>query len=577
MKSTIFIRPMRLIFFFLVALIFTSCNRDFPNILEHEYPSMSLSKAENKVLLIVVDGLRGEVLNDINPDNLRYIARKSLYTHTSISDFETEHAFTKERGLANIFTGVTSEKHRVESDDLSVINTNAYPTIFERLKRNYEGFSSTFFSSNSQATEYLGNKVDKSGILSSDEEVCTAVIESIEKGSDNLIIGHFSAPASVGNANGYESDNSMYIQSVHQFDKQVGEMVRSISKRPNVKAENWLVVVTSSIGGEVTATSSDITLYADGDRNTFTYIYSPKFTKRYLPKPSTEELPFIGNSLRLNYLSSGFDAVSARLADSKKLNFGNSDSFSFTFFFRNNRTTPMSNWPVFLSKRSAPDVGNGWHMGMHATNNSVFFALGGKTLWIPSIVTAKWYAITVVIDRVAGTMKMYSDGVQISTETISATLDLRNNTPLILGRVADTYGSNTADVNICNLQFYNKALSAQEVADNAGTVLLTPSSPLYENLLGYWPSYKDVDTRRLTDVTGKAGNLELTTRSTSQWSNVNQYVPFFKASIDNNIYLSVPNQVDISFFIYQWFGVLPKAEWSLDGKAWAPPYAIFEY
>src|SRR5690606_41203381 len=99
--------------------------------------------------------------------------------------------------------------------------------------------------------------------------------------------------------------------------------------------------------------------------------------------------------------------------------------------------------------------------------------------------------------------------------------------------------------------------------------------PFYNNLLGYWPAYNDVGSRTVTDVPGKAGNLTIVNEL--KWASFDEYVPYFRPEVNEGTFRLVPNQVDVPFFVYQWFGVLPKVDWRLDGQAWTPPYAVLEY
>ncbi|MBE8712792.1 LamG-like jellyroll fold domain-containing protein [Sphingobacterium hungaricum] len=556
----------------MLTLFQYSCNEDFPNILKEEYNNQEIGSSLNKVLIVVVDGVRGNAMTDIDPENMRKIARNSLYSHSSLGDFSSG-VFTKEKGLANIFMGVNSAKHLVTSD-LSTINSANYATIFEHLKSDYDGFNSNGYTTNSNVNTYLFKGIDVKETLTSDDEVIAKSKQAILADDTEMVVVHLSNIEKIGNENSFESTDPAYKSAILNFDAQMLDLVNTLETRPNYKNENWLVVITSSIGGSIAYVDpDDQTAYADNLRNTFTYFYSPRFTRKYQARPSTNSLPFVGAGLRLMLGSSGNNATSARLEDVTKMNFAPSQSFTITFFIKQNTENTDHNYPPILMKRADTDSGNGWQFIM-AGGNVQFGANGSSKISSTSIKDAKWHAITVALNRTANTAKIYTDGV-LSNQTSAGTGDISNTIQMVWGKKPGN-GSNTGDFTVCNLQIYDVAMNDQQVNELAGIALIkADNSPFFNNLLGYWPAYDDIGTTTVTDVTAKTGNLKIFNEL--NWVSFEQFVPYFKPDINDGTFRLVPNQVDIPFFVYQWFGVLPRTNWSLDGQAWAPPYAVLEY
>src|SRR5690606_16963569 len=100
------IRNIKGLLVLMTLFVLTSCNQDFPNLLDKEYSNRPIGAQANKVLLVVVDGLRGDALAEIDPENLRVISRNALYSNSSLGDYENV-PFTKTAGMTNIFTGVS--------------------------------------------------------------------------------------------------------------------------------------------------------------------------------------------------------------------------------------------------------------------------------------------------------------------------------------------------------------------------------------------------------------------------------------------------------------------------------------
>ena len=571
MKTIFKINKLWLAVIAMVAVFQTSCNEDFPNILKEKYEDQEMGKSLNKVLVVVVDGIRGNALMEIDPENLRKVARNSFYSNSSLGDYNGNVDFTKEIGLANIFTGVTTPKHGVTSD-LSSIDIQNYPTVFDRLNENYSEFNSRAFTTNTELKNNLFKSVKDAQVVNSDEEVLSKTKEAILEDDIQMVVTHLSDIDKIGAANSYDSDDANYRQAILKFDNQVLDLIKTLESRPNYKNENWLVIFTSSIGGEIAAgNGGDETVYGDNKRNTFTYFYSPRFTRKYQAKPSTNSIPFTGSGLHLSYGTSANNALSARLQDVSKIGLSGTSSFTITFFYKMN--TKHSGYPPIVLHRLQTDDGAGWQFIM-SEESLQFGASGIAKIKTANVTDNKWHAITVSVNRTANTAKIYTDGV-LSNQTTAGTSSLINQNPLIIGKVPNNT-NNSGDYIVCNLQIYNVAMTDDEVKEYARLGLVKPdNSPFYNNLLGYWPTYSDVGTDKVTDVTEKAGNLKI--YNEVKWASFDEYVPYFRPDVNETTFKLVPNQVDIPFFIFQWFGVLPKSEWKLDGQAWTPPYAVLEY
>lgn len=562
-----------------IALLMTgtlvSCNEEFPNILKEDYGAAVAPQSLSKVLVIVTDGVRGNTLADLEPDNFRVIARNAMFTYSSMADYKSV-SYTKEIGLANIITGVTSDAHNVHGSDLSDIDFSTAPSIFERLGQNYDGFTAEAYTTSADVKAHLLKDVQHVEVLVDDDQVVAATKASILESESSLIFTHLTNAYEVGEANSYESTDPAYEQAVLKVDVQVGEIIETIKAREKFRDEKWLVVITSSVGGQTTVVDpDDRTYFADGERNVFTYFYSPSFTRRYLAKPSTSSIPFEGNALMFKYGELGVNSASARLSDVSKLNFGANESFSFTLFMKTNAA--MASYPIIMSKKNALNTGEGFQL-VAAGQTFEYYHQGCSKIVTADIGDGKWHSITVTVDKSNTSdnqTKIYTDGV-LSAQTPSGTSSLQSTYNFILGKNPRETGFDGGSYSMGNVQFYDRALTEAEVAEYSGLTYVTPDdSPLYGNLLAYWPGYDNVGTRTITDVTGKAGNLSVV--NDLSWTSFSEVVPHFKAPVDERLYLGVPNLVDIPFFIYQWFGVLPYQSWALEGQSWTPPYAVLEY
>lgn len=554
---------------FVFLILLSSCNKDFPNILKEYGDQPDYPSGSSKVLYIIVDGIRGKTMQQMdNLPNFRVIARNSLHTFGSLGDYQN-NAFTKEAGLANLLTGVTNNKHGVVSNDLSQANLNQYPSLLTRINSLSSDFSSSAFTRNSMLSTTLFKDADINVVAQSDDEVVSEVSEELVNGSSDFIVANLSDPYEVGMTHSFEPTSIEYTAAIRKFDQQVGKLIDAIKNRSSYNQENWLVVITSSIGGEVASQGIDNTLYGDDERNTITYFYSPKFTRGLLVRPNSTEIPFVGNAVRFNYPSG---AARAESISKEAFNYDASTDFTINFFYKQTNSG-VQNYPVILNKRESFDGGNGWQIMLSGGQPELASSLGGKIKG-GRIDDALWHSITVVVSR-SGSLdsaKIFVDGV-LGQKTAVNSNAITTLKPFTIGKI-DGYSSNNADFMMSNLQVYKGvAYTNVEVAKYHGLASISiDNNPYFNKLDGYWPGYNDIGKSRLIDVSPAANDLILS--GPYNWQSFNDIVPSFIPPITDSFYKLVPNSVDLPFFIYQWFGIIPVESWALDGKSWSPSLLI---
>ncbi len=555
----------------IIVLALSSCNKDFPNILKEFSKQPDYDSGSSKVLYIIADGVRGRALQQLELPNFRIITRNSLHSYGSLGDYESA-PFSRETGLTSLMTGVTSAKHQVTSNDLAEADLASYPTILKRIKDGSPDIMTAAFSPDTDVLNSLFKDANTSSLVASDAEVLQKSTEEIKNGSSDLIITHFMEPYEAGKAHSFETNDTDYVNALRRFDESVGSLIEAIRERPTYGQENWLVIITSSIGGPAINTDVDNTSYGDNDRNTITFFYSPKFTRSLLSRPNSTQIPYEGNALRYTY---GSPAVNATLQNADLYNFGPNTDFTINFFFKSN-VTGSYNYPIILSKRDVGFSGNGWNLFMEVRdgNNKIGWNsnISGQTFGTKQINDGVWHSFTVVVSRsgTADTVKVYTDGELNAFQTVNGN-SLLNNAPLVIGKKAGD-GNSNPDFQLSNLQIYNAAFTANEVANLAGITHIDNTHPKKTHLIGYWPGYDDVGTNKLTDVSGN--NKHMTITGPYNWTSFSDVISHFRPPIRDSFYRLVPNTVDIPFFIYQWFGIIPQDSWKLDGKSWTPTLLV---
>lgn len=552
-----------------ISLLMTiSCNKDFPKILK-EYPTdLPAEAGRTKVLYILVDGLRGKAVQDLEPPTLKRIKRKSLYTYGALAD-TSRTVMTKESGWATLLTGVEAHKHGVVSDDLSLAKLTEFPTLFARVKAENKGYTSVAFTSSNELGAALTKDADNQKSFAGDDALTLQnTIQELQNGQSDIVFAQFGDVEEVGKQSSYESTDPLYADAVKEIDTKIEALITAMEKRASFEREEWLVVITSSKGGEAATTVIDNTVYGDPVRNTFTMFYSPKFAEKVLARPNSTEIPFGGNALRFTY---GATPVNAKLDDVNAFNFGNDKDFTITLFIKSNIPGGNWNYPIFLSKRVEGFAGAGWNMFGEVRDGKMAWGFNsalGSQVFGTQINDGNWHSMTIVVDRTgdADSVRAFTDGVFNQGATADSD-NLDNASPLAMGR---WLGNNNADPDVlmANLQVYNTAFTRKEVKDLAGITHVDETHPKYSALIGYWPGYDDVGKSVLTEVTGRAGDMKIT--GPYNWMSFGDVVSHFKPPITYAFYRVVPNSVDISFMIYKWMGINTPVSWQLDGKSWTP-------
>lgn len=555
-------------------IVFTSCNKDYPNILKEYGEQPDYASGSSKVLYIIADGVRGRTMQDLDLPNFRVIARNSLHTYGSLADYRS-NAFTKESGLTNLLTGVTNAKHHVVGNDFAQANLEQYPSILSRINSKTSDFTSATFTANTPLSTSLFKDADKNVLAANDDEIMSKVTEELLNGNSDFVVANFGDAYTVGLANSFTADNAEYVAALNKFDQSVGALINSLKQRKTYEQENWLVIITSSIGGPVVNQVQDNTMYGDNNRNTITYFYNPNFTRGLLIRPNSTEIPFDGNAVNYTY---GANQVNATLANASKYNFGTvTDDFTINFFIKTNHTD-SHNYPILLSKRAQGFSGNGWNLFMEVRDGNNKIGLnsnivtGGQVFGTKQINDMAWHSFTVTVSRSGSvdSVKVFTDGVLNGKNSVNGN-SLSNDAPLVIGKKAGD-GNTSPNLLIANLQIYNAAMTEKEVADFAGQTMIDNTHPKYNNLIGYWPGYDDVGTNKLTDLSPNKNHMVLT--GNYSWVTYSDLVSHFKPPITDSFYKLVPNGVDLPFFIYQWFGMIPVESWGLDGKSWTPSLLV---
>jgi hypothetical protein len=556
----------------MIVTLCASCNREFPDLLKKNYPATGQSLGHAKILYIVMDGARGQVISSIAPPNLESMMPNSMYTFNSLADQDTEK-MTNATAWANQMTGVDVSKSKVTSEDFAGNNLSRYPSFLSLLKTYNDSLKIAAFSSSSAFAANFTQAADtKQTFENDDASVASTTVSELQNQNADIVVAQFHEIETAGEATSFDATSKSYTNAIVQVDTYIGQIMNALKARPKFAGENWLVVVSSGKGGAVAGSpsSASSSAFDDPTRNTFNLFYSPKFTTEYIPLPSASTITYNDYGVLYTYANNNY--VSAALSNTSAYNFGTSGAHTIQFMIKNTYTGG-DGYPTVVSKRAADFTGEGWNIFLQGTSYVVNSSICGQAYG--SIVSdGQWHVVTVVMDRESGvnTVKAYTDGKLNDTETATNTDVFNNTAPLRIGRIP-TNGDANPTCLITNLQIYNTALPAAAIAALSCETSITNSHPYYSNLIGYWPG-DEVGKNVLKERTGQGGpGTDFTLTGPYVWNNFNDYSAVLCPPIPADYYRSVPNSVDIPFQIMQWMAIVPNQTWQLDGRAFTPLYA----
>lgn len=574
-QETILVNGFALICLILL-LLFSSCNKDFPNTLRTEYPNdtANVNLKERKVLYIILDGVRGNAVKNLNPPNLVQILKKSIYAYDALSDFETS-AVTNAGAWANSLTGVGNDKHKVLSEDFSGNQLGSFPSLFTRFKQVKSNLRTASIAANQVFNTNLAvDATFKASFENDDAKVKDAVIEELKRPDASIVIGQFHSAEIAGAANGYTDNTVAYTNAITQLDTYIGNIMTALQQRSNFAKEDWMVVIASNKGGAISTTpgQNNFGAFDDATRNTFIAFYNPRFVSQITPKPDISALPYAGIAPKFNVNNAAVQS------DPNFLNLGTNKDATIRFNLRWDNTAGNGNYPAILQKRglttSITAGMPGWAFikddgGIISLNCSFTGSTGNSQAKGPAsqiITDGKWHSIAVKFymngsNRVAS---MFVDGIPAQTPNLTLNGDLNTTAPLTFGKF------NNVDCFITEFAVYNVAIPTADIVANSKRTPLTPATdPYYNNLIGYFRG-NEGSGGQIKDVTGNAAPMNLI--GTANWTNFSDVSPNISPLLSSATYGVVINNVDIPYQIYSWMNIPIPSNWQLGGKIWRPIY-----
>ncbi|SHM39464.1 DUF4983 domain-containing protein [Flavobacterium saccharophilum] len=540
------------------VLLVTSCTNDTTftsdesavnaNKTNSKTAKTALAGGVKKLLIIGIDGCRGDALMGANTPNVHALLPNSVYSLDALTEAPTWSG----NGWSTMLSGVTHLKHGVTDNSFSSPNFGTYPSFLKRLETYNASLRTMSIVHWAPINTYIVDGIDLEKTLTTDLAVKNEVVAALTNDNPDALFLHFDDVDHAGHSYGFSLNVPQYKSSIETTDGYIGEILTALKNRPNYANEDWLVVVAPDHGGTL-AGSHGGSSYEE--RNIFTIFNNKNFTSTKIEKPVDPTTSITGSFAHFNANNKYASTTNALY------NFGTS---SFTVECRV-KTSGYSSDPALVSNKNwasgknrgfviCANTGGVWKVNIGDTQNRVDISGG-------TITDGKWHHLTLVVDRTAKLVKTYQDGAFVGQATIPNNFgSLTSGLPFAVGQDGTlTYGANV-NGNIAEVRVWNKALAEASIL-NYTCSSVTSSHPDYANLIGYWKG-NNGSGNSFTDSSTK--QIPLTFANTPTWTTSTATL---KCGTATGV---VPKMVDIAYSSLQWFGVPINSGWSLDGRSWLP-------
>lgn len=506
---------------------------------------MSYSQTNKKVLLIGIDGCQSDALQEANTPNIDELIANGIYSPDAMNIDVTSSG----PGWSAILTGVWSDKHLVNSNNFDGNNYDEYPPLMKYVNEYSEDMHTVSIVHWGPINdEIIQGNADFVFTFNSDEAVSNTAASYLTLNDPDFTFIHFDDVDHAGHESGFTPSNPNYIAAIEIIDDLIQPILEAIENRPTYETEDWLILVTTDHGGNGNSHGGG----SFGERNIFMIASGDAIDQEVILADSsiTTVENCLGENVELTF--DGNDDF-IEIPENELFNFGIDQDFTIECRIRTSEAADVA------------IVGNkDWDTGY---NPGFVFSFSGGT-WKVNIGDDNdredinggvvsdnvWHTLSVTFDR-DGDMKMYEDGVFLSSTNISTIGNINSGEGLFFG--ADVFSNYDYFGAIAEVRVWNDVLEETTI-NNWLCDSLDGSHPNYDDLIGYW-KLNDQDGLAVIDYSS-FGNDGLINGAT--WDLVEEIIVYD--------YSYTPRSVDASVTALTHLCIPIENSWDLDGNSLIP-------
>lgn len=240
----------RILSSYIVAILLTTL---FLNVVESEFqddPPVDDSGVEQKVLIIGIDGVRGDVAEIVAQRNDSAFGRIKENGAWSFNSTVGPYAISGP-GWSSMLTGVWCDRHGVVDNSFHGSTHSSVPDIFEIV----ETYDSNMRTAAVYWWEPIGyeilseDSVDVLERFESDELVRDRAVELLTNDEElDVLLVSIDTPDAAGHKYGFSPEVDEYVEAVNASNDMATVIMDALEQR-NMSNENWITIITSDHGG----------------------------------------------------------------------------------------------------------------------------------------------------------------------------------------------------------------------------------------------------------------------------------------------------------------------------------------
>ena len=507
--------------------------------------AVSYAQPVRKVLFIGVDGCRADVLDAANTPAIDELRAQAIYSPDALCAYKTWSG----NGWSTMLTGAWHTKHGATDNSFSGANFSNYPDFISRLETLNPSLRTVSVVHWAPINNTIVQSVDNKLTHSTDLQVKNSAVEVLLTDNPDVLFVAFDDVDHAGHGFGFAAEVPQYVASIELTDTYIGEILTALRNRPNYADEDWLVVVTTDHGGNLSGHGGG-TLE---ERTIFTLYANPAFTPQLITRQSVSQTDTFAE---LHFLPQSY----AKPIDQTPFQFGTSQDFTIELWVKPEEFTGD---PSFISNKNwnsglnpgfviSAQQGKYWKVNIGDGSDRLDIQGGNMTAGV-------WHHLAVSFDR-DGLMTAYEDGIVVGFDRMQAIGNINSPLPVVINQDGTTtYGLNL-EGSYKDIRIWNAVIPDSVLIAWAGRAP-TAQHPFYDQLLANWPC-EDGSGAILQDASPHQNNCLIT--GPADW------VSDQAATFTVYDYSDTPREPDNAVTAMQWMCVPAEASWNLDGVARIP-------
>jgi len=511
----------------------------------------AMTSAQQKVLIIGIDGCRHDALRAAYTPQLDSLIAESVYSYDALTEEPTWSGV----GWSAMLTGVWRNKHGVTDNSFTGNHFADYPHFMKRV----EAFDPSLFTVSISHWAPINTQIVGGGgidlILSppTDSLVSVAAVDVLRNQNPDVIFLQFDDVDHAGHASGFSMNVPAYMAAIEAVDRFVGYIMAALKSRPNYAGEDWLIIGSTDHGGIGTShggasfVERNIFYFASKAGRTATEMAKTAVLTNSNCMPDTLGLRMAGAT---DYASVPNNAL---------FQFGTSQDFTIELRIK---TAGWTGDPSFVGNKNWNSGSNKGFVISSPLNNQNIWKVnigdGSNRADVngSAIADNRWHHLAAVFDR-DGLLRLFKDGMPDGSTNMAHVSGNINNT-LALGIGQDGtlgYGSAMNGI-ISEVRIWKTAVNEATLAAWQCTPIHS-SHPNYADLAGYW-RINEGNGQQLAD-SGPNGWHALYHGNAADWEPVN--LPDTTYDFSNT-----PRIVDVATTALAHLCVPVQEAWELDGR-----------